>query len=153
MRSKFLPMGIKISGTAAVIIVAVLMAAGAYVFFGTRPNPAVNAGPVGSGGVYDTNDPATQLRMTLDPDLFTGEVKQAYQIARAHPALLEKMHCYCGCDRIDGHKNLLDCFRDRHGSVCAICTGEAIEAEQLAKKGMPVEQIRDALRARFARGS
>jgi hypothetical protein len=90
--------------------------------------------------------------MTLDPQLFQGDVKKAYQVARDDPALLAQMHCYCGCDRTEGHKNLLDCFRDKHGSTCAICTGEAIEAEQLAGQGMPVEQIRDSLRARYANG-
>lgn len=97
-------------------------------------------------------DAAQNLRTTLDPDQFVGEVKQAYQIARHDPALLLQLHCWCGCDRTDGHQNLLDCYRDTHGAHCAICTGEAIEAEKLAGQGMPVEKIRDALRDRFANG-
>jgi len=98
------------------------------------------------------NDPAARLRLTLDPNLYVGEVKTAYQIAERDPALLAQMHCYCGCDRTYGHKNLLDCFRDEHGSHCATCTGEAIEAEKLASQGMPIEKIRDSLRNRFAGG-
>jgi hypothetical protein len=98
------------------------------------------------------SDAAQHLRMTLDPNQFVGEVKRAYQIAEHDPALLAQMHCYCGCDRTDGHKNLLDCYRDTHGAHCAICTGEAIEAEKLASQGMPIEKIRDALRDRFANG-
>ena len=73
--------------------------------------------------------------------------------AEKDPALLAQLHCYCGCDKTDGHKNLLDCFRDTHGSTCAICCGEARDAELMATRGMPVEQIRDALRARYAHGS
>ncbi len=98
------------------------------------------------------NAAANHLRMTLDPNQFVGEVKQAYLIAESDPALLAQLHCWCGCDRTDGHKNLLDCYRDTHGAHCAICTGEAIEAEKLATEGMPVEKIRDALRDRFANG-
>jgi hypothetical protein len=98
------------------------------------------------------SDAAQHLRMTLDPNQFVGEVKQAYLIAESDPALLAQLHCYCGCDRTDGHKNLLDCYRDTHGAHCAICTGEAIEAAKLAGEGMPVEKIRDALRDRFANG-
>ena len=98
------------------------------------------------------NAAANHLRMTLDPNQFVGEVKQAYLIAESDPALLAQLHCWCGCDRTDGHKNLLDCYRDTHGAHCAICTGEAIEAEKLAAQGMPVEKIRDALRDRFANG-
>ena len=95
---------------------------------------------------------AQHLRITLDPNQFVGEVKEAYLIAESDPALLAQLHCWCGCDRTDGHKNLLDCYRDNHGSHCAICTGEAIEADKLAAQGVPVEKIRDALRDRFANG-
>lgn len=97
-----------------------------------------------------TSAPDYQQRLTLDPNLFQGQVKLAYQIAEKRPSLLAQMHCYCGCDRTNNHKNLLDCFRDNHGSSCAICVGEAMEADQLAAQGMPIEQIRDALRTRFA---
>src|SRR5579863_5202914 len=112
-----------------------------------------------SGATQTTGDVAAlssitqpDTRLTLDPKLFQGPARQAYEIAEKDPALLAQLHCYCGCDRTDGHKNLLDCYRDNHGSHCAICTGEAIEAEKLADQGMPVEKIRDALRDRFANG-
>ncbi|MFZ0889675.1 MAG: CYCXC family (seleno)protein [Candidatus Binataceae bacterium] len=90
---------------------------------------------------------------TLDPSLFDGPVRRAYTIARDNPALLMQLHCYCGCDKTDGHKNLLDCFRDKHGASCEICVDEAEEAQRLAQQGTPVEQIRDFLRERFAHGS
>ena len=93
------------------------------------------------------------MRITLDPANFQGTVREAYEVAEKDPALLAQLHCYCGCDKTDGHKNLLDCFRDTHGSTCAICCGEARDAEKMATSGMPVEQIRDALRARYAHGS
>jgi len=138
-------------GIVGVVLALLLMAAAAYAFFGQTPEPAAQAdGQMASSA--GSSDPAAKLRMTLDPQLFQGDVKKAYQVAQDDPALLAQMHCYCGCDRTEGHKNLLDCFRDKHGSTCAICTGEAIEAEQLARQGMPVEQIRDSLRARYANG-
>lgn len=137
-------------GIVGVVLALLFMAAAAYAFFGQTPEPSAQAdGQVASSG---SADPAAKLRMTLDPQLFQGDVRKAYQVAQDDPALLAQMHCYCGCDRTEGHKNLLDCFRDKHGSTCAICTGEAIEAEQLARQGMPVEQIRDSLRARYANG-
>ena len=94
---------------------------------------------------------ATGNVVTLDPALYKGPAHEAYRIAREHPALLAQLHCYCGCDREHGHNNLLDCFRDTHGGHCAICVGEAIDAERLDKAGTPVDQIRDALRQRFNR--
>jgi hypothetical protein len=88
--------------------------------------------------------------VTLDPALFRGPVREAYQIAAQDPALLAQLHCYCGCDRTDGHQNLLDCFRDKHGATCAICIAEAREARVLADQGVSIDEIRDIFRARYA---
>jgi len=87
---------------------------------------------------------------TLDPALFTGPAREAYQLAGRNPALFSQLRCYCGCDRTYGHKSLLDCYRDGHGAKCDICVGEALEANTLAKQNTPVEQIREALRGRYA---
>jgi hypothetical protein len=135
-----------------VVAVVVLVIAGA-IYAGTSVyRSRADASASAQQSAPTTADAAQNMRLTLDPNLFVGEVKQAYQIAERDPALFAQLHCYCGCDRTDGHKNLLDCYRDNHGSHCAICTGEAIEAEKLATQGMPVEKIRDALRDRFANG-
>lgn len=141
-------------GTLAVIAGLVIMAAGAYAWFGTGSSPSDRIGQVANGQSAQCcpSDAGSTQRMTLDPGMFKGEVREAYEIAEQDPALLAQLHCYCGCDKTDGHKSLLDCYRDKHGSTCAICVGEAREAEQLAKQGMPVEQIRDSLRARYGHG-
>jgi|ERR1039458_9637023 hypothetical protein len=93
---------------------------------------------------------AAQGRLTLDPNQFTGPVKQAYIVAEKNPALLAELHCYCGCDKADGHQNLLDCYRGRHGATCEICTEEALLADRMSKQRSPLDQIRDAIRRRFA---
>jgi len=92
---------------------------------------------------------AAQGRLTLDPEQFVGPVKQAYQFAEKDPALLAQLHCYCGCDVRDGHRNLLDCYRDRHGESCELCTEEALLAERMSEQGSTVDQIRDAIRTRL----
>jgi len=97
--------------------------------------------------------PVTADVVTLDPNQFTGEVRQAYLVAREHPELLAQLDCYCGCEQHEGHKNLLDCYRTNHGAGCDICTGEAVTAGKLADEGMPVEQIRAALKAQYNQGS
>jgi hypothetical protein len=129
--------------TAAALLVVAIGYAG---YMSTQAAPS--AGQIAAGG-----DAGARLRITLDPQNFQGEVREAYEVAERDPALLAQLHCYCGCDKADGHKNLLDCFRDNHGSTCAICCGEARDAESMASRGMAVEQIRDALRARYAHGS
>jgi Protein of unknown function with PCYCGC motif len=87
--------------------------------------------------------------LTQDPALYQGDTRQAYIVARDHPELLAQLDCYCGCEEHEGHKNLLDCFRTNHGASCDICVGEAVTAGQMLAQGTPVDQIRDALRARY----
>ena len=60
-------------------------------------------------------DPKTGLPRTLDPSLFKGKAKQAYQIAREIPKVLAQVPCFCECEAY-GHENLLDCFIDEHGA-------------------------------------
>jgi hypothetical protein len=96
-------------------------------------------------------DSARGDRPVLNPLMFIGPAREAYVVAQQNPWLLAQLWCYCGCDRTNGHRNLLDCYRDYHGASCAICTGEALEANQLFNEGSPVDQIRDALRMRFSR--
>ncbi len=105
-----------------------------------------------SAAPVKTESPAAKLRITLEPKLFSGEARRAYQVAEHHPALLAQLHCYCGCEREGMMHNLLDCYRTDHGSECPICMGEALEASRLAKQGVPIEQIRDKLRARWGNG-
>ena len=96
------------------------------------------------------NGGATSL--TQDPQLYEGDTRQAYVVARDHPELLAQLDCYCGCEQHEGHKNLLDCFRTNHGASCDICVGEAVTAGRMLAEGTPVDQIRDALRARYGHG-
>lgn len=100
----------------------------------------------------DTAGAARRQRLTLDPSLFGGRAHKAYEIARHDPALLAQLHCYCGCDKELGHRNLLDCYRSNHAAHCPICMGEAIDAQKMADEGLPVEQIRRALRDHYSHG-
>lgn len=107
---------------------------------------------VGAWGMHSSPPAQATTRITLDPKLFDGKARAAYQVAARDPALLAQLHCYCGCDKELGHRNLLDCYRNKHAAVCPICIGEAIEAERLAKEGLPVTQIRRALSDDYGHG-
>ena len=97
----------------------------------------------------DASQHAANGRITLDPKLFVGPVKQAYTVAEKNPMLLSQLDCYCGCYETDGHRSLLDCYRGRHGATCQICTDEALEADRLFNSGMAPEQIKETLRRKF----
>jgi hypothetical protein len=60
-------------------------------------------------------DPKTGLPKTLDPKLFKGKAKQAYQVAKEIPEVLTQIPCFCECEAY-GHENLLDCFIDNHAA-------------------------------------
>jgi Protein of unknown function with PCYCGC motif len=90
--------------------------------------------------------------LTLDPNQFEGDTRMAYEAAQKHPELLVQLHCYCGCQEHEGHRNLLDCFRTNHGAECATCMGEAITAAQMYEGGSPIEQIADALHRQYGNG-
>jgi hypothetical protein len=60
-------------------------------------------------------DPKTGLPKTLDPNLFKGKAKRAYQVAKEIPEVLARMPCFCECEAF-GHESLLDCFIDQHGA-------------------------------------
>jgi hypothetical protein len=105
----------------------------------------------GRAEAADTAAPkGSQPRLTLDPNQFVGPVKEAYKFAEQHPEILAELHCYCGCDKAEGHQNLLDCYRSTHGASCEICTGEALLAKRMSEQGSPVDQIRNAIRRNFA---
>lgn len=103
------------------------------------PDPAAPA--AAAGGSPSSGVP--------DPESFSSPAREAYRAARDNAALFAQLHCYCGCDRTSDHKSLLDCFRDQHGASCETCVGEAMDAQRMAAQGSPVEQIKQALKARY----
>ncbi len=134
---------------AALAAVALLLASAAVLI--AEPRAADSAAPACcTAHPASETQAAADLRKTLDPMQFNGQVREAYKVAQENPDLLVQLHCYCGCDRTSGHKNLLDCYRDHHGASCAICTGEALEAKKLFDQGASIETIRESLRARYA---
>lgn len=138
-------------GTVWLIGVLAIAASGYLVVARWNANGADGSAPVCRSGRCDGNQTmAGGGRLTLDPLLFVGPPREAYIVAQQNPMLLSQLPCFCGCDKNNGHKNLLDCYRDRHGATCEICTGEALDADRMFKQGSPVEQIRDALRARYS---
>ena len=88
----------------------------------------------------------------LSPSLFSDEkTRAAYQVAKDIPEVLEQLPCFCGCMMNMGHKNNLFCFKDQHGSACDICQDIALDARKLHDQGLPIAQIQENIRAKYAR--
>ncbi len=98
----------------AMIAGGVLVLTGAYFLNrGQKPPPP-------SPQLADLKKENINLReksATLSPQLFTGKVRRAYQIARTIPEVLDRLYCYCRCRENSGHKNLLSCYVDTHAST------------------------------------
>ena len=58
-----------------------------------------------------------ESRPTLDPALFVGKARLAHQVAREIPDTLDRLYCYCECDKHLGHKSLLSCYTDGHAAT------------------------------------
>jgi|SRR6185312_1059208 hypothetical protein len=142
--------------TGALIIagVAVAFVAIAVVTFLDRPSPVSGKAPV------ITPTGRSDASAVLDPASFSDDrQRHAYMAARAIPAVLNQLYCWCHCreSTIFHHRALLECFESDHASQCSICMGEATLAYDMVKRGVTdVRQIQDAIDMRFgplARGS
>ena len=81
------------------------------------------------GGIDDAS-------RVVAPASFTRErAVNAYTIATRIPAVLNQLHCSCGCDAM-GHRSNLACFEDQHGALCDVCMRTAEIAWRMTRKGV-----------------
>jgi hypothetical protein len=107
---------------------------------------ATPAQPQDAPAHFESAEAAKPYPPTLDPAQFANpDVKHAYTVAKEIPGVLAQQPCYCYCSVTAGHRGLLDCWSDMHGSICDICVKEALLTERLNKLGLSAAQIRDAI--------
>jgi hypothetical protein len=76
---------------------------------------------------------------------------QRAMVAAANPAnqkIATKVFCYCGCDREDGHKNLLDCYNTGHVPHCPTCQQEFNRIQTMNTQ--PISEIQNRIDGEFA---
>lgn len=79
------------------------------------------------------------------------EAVAAFDAVRRIPQIVDGIHCYCGCAEREGFYSLLSCYEaDGMARMCLICQGEARLAERLHRQGRTLDEIRDAIDARYA---
>jgi hypothetical protein len=90
--------------------------------------------------------PKGPLPATLDPKQFPETDNQnIYALAAKEKAILYQQPCFCHCDREVGHGSLLDCYVDKHASVCLLCKKEAVFTYDEWKQGKTAAQIRQEI--------
>ncbi|MZG29200.1 MAG: hypothetical protein F3741_00080 [Nitrospinae bacterium] len=92
-----------------------------------------------------------ETRPIMSDALFTGRVAKAYRIAAEIPKVIDSLFCYCYCKKNHGHKTLLTCYTNRHGSKCDICLGEVFYAYELYNQGKTLDEIVIAVDKKFYR--
>jgi hypothetical protein len=125
----------------------ILAAAGYFFLAGKQPSQAQLQ-------TAAANCPTERLRggerrSALPSSLFVGRVRSAYATAKAIPAVVDQLYCYCRCRENMGHKSLLSCYADTHASACDVCIVEAEMAAQLTAKGACPSEIQQAIDKRF----
>jgi hypothetical protein len=81
------------------------------------PPPLSAEGPQLSPGTSVETVARRETRPTLDPAQFVGKARLAHQVAREIPDVLDRLYCYCECDKHIGHKSLLSCYTDGHAAT------------------------------------
>jgi hypothetical protein len=80
----------------------------------------------------------------------TPALAPLFDQVRAIPAVVDGIRCNCGCAELPGYYSLLSCFEgDAMARHCAVCQGQARLAARLHREGKTLDQIRDAVDARF----
>lgn len=98
----------------AMIAGGVLVLIGAYYLYQEEKRPTP---PPKVTELKKENVNLQENRPTLSPELFSGKVRRAYEIAREIPEVLDRLYCYCRCKENFAHKNLLSCFIDNHAAT------------------------------------
>ena len=76
------------------------------------------------------------------------DIEARYRYVNANQALAQRVPCYCGCGKEEGHQSLKDCFiapsgkRDQHAAGCGVCLDIAEDIELLAARTTDVKAIR-----------
>ena len=98
----------------AIIAGGVLVLTGAY-FLYQKEKPPPQSPQLTE--LKNENIKLRENRPTLSPQRFSGNVRKAYEVARAIPEVLDRLFCYCRCRENFNHKNLLSCYVDTHAST------------------------------------
>ncbi len=131
----------RISSIALGLLVC-LIVGGVYV--GTKGNVKVPPVAPATGVLIET-------RPVMSDALFTGRVAKAYRIAAEIPKVIDSLFCYCYCKKNHGHKTLLTCYTNKHGSKCDVCLGEVFFAYDLYNQGKTLDEIVIAVDKKFYR--
>lgn len=88
-------------------------------------------------------------RVTAAKDVHGGaEVREAFELVRQIPQVVDGIRCHCGCAEMEGVYSLLSCFEnDGMAQHCDVCQSLARLAHRMHRDGKSLDQIRRAVDA------
>lgn len=92
----------------------------------------------------------TGARVLTAKQLENKHAAAVFEMVREIPAVVDGIHCYCGCASQKGFYSLLTCFEDGMAQHCEICQGEAKLAHRLHADGWSLNGIRTSIDASYA---
>jgi hypothetical protein len=129
------------------LLVILFFAVNPIKLIGTRFSRVANESALDPASVYIRRE----TRNTLPPALFVGRTAAAYRVAQEIPNVLDRLYCYCHCDKSIGHVSLLSCFADTHAANCGVCQNEAFDASGMVEKGYSLSKIRHQIDLKYGR--
>ena len=130
-------------------IVLVLGAMGSVVP-GSRPLLAMGRRLSRSGHPIPRPGITSAKVLTAEQLADSPQVIPVFDAVRAIPDVVDGIRCKCGCADLEGFYSLLSCYEDqgmaRH---CPVCQGEGRMVARLHKEGKTLDEIRQAVDARW----
>ncbi len=75
---------------------------------------------------------------------------EAFDLVREIPQIVDGIRCQCGCAELPDKYSLLSCYEgDGMAQHCQVCQGQGRLAHRLFKAGKTLDEIRQAIDARF----
>jgi hypothetical protein len=99
--------------------------------------------------------PGVDASKVLTADKLTNPAAAPlYDMIREIPQIADGIRCTCGCAELPGYYSLLTCYEEGGmAQFCEICQGQARLAYRRHGEGQSLDQIRNAIDARFGRSS
>ena len=103
-------------------------------------------------GPHPTPRPGITAAKVLAADQLADhkDLVELFDQVREIPQIVDGIRCQCGCAELEGYYSLLSCYEGTAmAKHCQVCQGQARLAHRLHKDGKSLDQIREAIDARF----
>jgi hypothetical protein len=132
------------------------VAAAAGGFFALLGVPGLESSHAGHAmarsGVHPDPRPDVDASNVLTEEGLAGfsHILKLYDGIREIPHIADGIRCQCGCADVPGYRSLLTCFESEGmAKWCEICQTEGRMVVRLHEAGRTLDQIREAIDARF----